>query len=138
MEEKYLPRISKAALNTYQAIMYVHERLDINKAKVNDGDISRLMAAFEKAGLYNIFLGAFLVKEAHLTHSVTNSTSSAIHTHTTGRNTHTNKDSISGITKTREAYAFTTRLNPIIERIAREKIMSKLSRAKISASSTDE
>ena len=62
MDEKYLPRISKAALNIYNAIMYVHERLDINKAKVNDADISRLMAAFDKAGLYNIFLGAFLVK----------------------------------------------------------------------------
>lgn len=136
MDEKYLPRISKAAVNIYNAIMYVHERLDINKAKVNNADIARLTAALDKAGLYNIFLGAFLVKEAHLIH-LNNSSSDdgGANSQNTKSN---NKNTVSNISKTREAHAFTSKLNPIIERIAREKIMSKLSRAKISASSRDE
>uniref|UniRef100_A0A0A9WGY9 Putative transporter RBE_0856 n=1 Tax=Lygus hesperus TaxID=30085 RepID=A0A0A9WGY9_LYGHE len=116
-----MPRVPKAALNVYTALMQLHDRLDICRAKVNPSDITRLLMTLERAGLYNIFLGAFLMKEAHLTAP------------SLGSSCNTTTPASSRVRVGQPIHAFPTTLNPVIERVVHEKLMSKLTRAKVSA-----
>lgn len=66
LEEKELPTIPKAALQVYNEIIYFFEKMAVVKSDITNMDIEKFNTIFEQTGLYNIFLGAHLMQQAHL------------------------------------------------------------------------
>lgn len=64
--EGELPSRPKAALTVYGELIYMFERMSVVKALLTWQDFRRFDEAFDRAGLFNIFLGAHLMKLAHL------------------------------------------------------------------------
>lgn len=65
LSEQQLPTVPKAALDVYKELIYMFERMTVVKAVVTDVDKERFHEVLHRTGLYNIFLGAKLFKNAH-------------------------------------------------------------------------
>lgn len=74
--ESELPTLPRAALHIYNELIYLFERMVVVQASLTASDVSRFDATFRKAGLFNLFLGAQLFREAHLVQPSSSRTSS--------------------------------------------------------------
>lgn len=66
LEEDELPVVPKAALHVYNELIYFFEKMAIVKGDITNTDIEKFKSTFEQTGVYNIFLGAYLMQQAHL------------------------------------------------------------------------
>lgn len=66
LEENELPAIPKAALQVYNEIIYFFEKIAVVRSDITSIDVEKFNSIFEQTGLYNIFLGAHLMQQAHL------------------------------------------------------------------------
>lgn len=64
--ESELPRLSKAALSVYTELIYMFERMAVVKASLGQADFRRFEAALNRAGVFNLLVGANLMKLGHL------------------------------------------------------------------------
>lgn len=66
LEEKDLPTTPKAALQVYNELIYFFEKMAVVKSDFTNVDLEKFGTIFEQTGLYNVFLGSFLMQQAHL------------------------------------------------------------------------
>lgn len=67
MKESELPTIPKAAMNVYHELLYLFEKMVVVRSEVTAKDKERFDVVIGQAGLYNLFLGAHLMQQGHLT-----------------------------------------------------------------------
>ncbi|EPY27743.1 hypothetical protein STCU_05595 [Strigomonas culicis] len=65
LSDQQLPAVPKAAFEVYRELIYMLERMTVVKATVSDADKQRFSEVLFRTGLYNIFLGGQLFKNAH-------------------------------------------------------------------------
>ncbi|KAH9600900.1 hypothetical protein LSM04_002173 [Trypanosoma melophagium] len=58
--------VARAALEVYEDFIYAYERQMILRQSLTPEEMNRLRATFQRVGLYNLFVGAYLFKQLHL------------------------------------------------------------------------
>lgn len=70
LAESELPQVPRAALYVYNELVYFFEKIAVVRSDVVSKDTEKFESVMDQTGLYNMFLGAFLMQQGHLAQPV--------------------------------------------------------------------